>query len=323
VKSILPLLAVALAGVALGICGCKPKPVAQAPAETSAPAAPNAQPQVGVNAALQNSVTLQGEKEAAARTAQVGGPVHFMDMIETKAASWLKVDLKNKREFSVGADAKVRVDPFVYDPEVTAGEMTLSVTKGVFRYASGGAAPETVSFQTPTASIGIRGTTIEGVVGPEAADFLKQNGQAVDPAADPEKLAAVVLRGGSISLRTASQTGALDKPNYAVAIVGDTLGRPFLVRPKGDTWLRDRLPPLDGAPPPPAPLAPPRAVATVPPVVPPLPPAVAPPSAPVAPPPTPVRVNNPPPEPVVPAKPPVLQPVKPEPVKPPPEPAKP
>ena len=150
-KTIVPVLIVLLVlavagGGAFYYFKLRPAPEPAAPAPVAETPSTAGQPQVGFNAALRNLVTLQGDQDPAVRNAEVGGPVHFLDLIETKDQSWLKVDLRNEREFSVGADARVKVDKFVYDPEAGAGEMTMSVVKGVFRYASGSGKPETVSF---------------------------------------------------------------------------------------------------------------------------------------------------------------------------------
>src|SRR3546814_20762091 len=79
--------------------------------------------------------------------------------------------LLDKTSFTVGSNARVKIDRFVYDPARNASSVSASVAKGAFRFMSGKSLKNgrtRSSIQTPVASIGIRGTIVEGVVGREA-----------------------------------------------------------------------------------------------------------------------------------------------------------
>jgi hypothetical protein len=58
----------------------------------------------------------------------------------------------------VAPNSEVVIDRFVYDPDSDAGELTMSVTKGVLRFV-GGALSKTgkVNIKTPVGNLGIRG----------------------------------------------------------------------------------------------------------------------------------------------------------------------
>src|SRR3569833_4573823 len=92
------------------------------------------------------------------------------DEVTTGGRSSLQGLLRVKTTFTVGAGARGTIDRFVYDPIRGTRSMAASVAKGAFRFMSG--KPDragTTSINTPIASIGVRGTIVEGVVGSAAA----------------------------------------------------------------------------------------------------------------------------------------------------------
>jgi hypothetical protein len=77
--------------------------------------------------------------------------------------------LMDETIFTIGPDAALIIDEFVYDPETSAGKVTASVLKGAFRFVSGRVAkdePRNMSVKTPVRTIGIRGTSAAGRVIP-------------------------------------------------------------------------------------------------------------------------------------------------------------
>src|SRR3546814_4509254 len=108
----------------------------------------------------------------------------------------LRLDMTS---FTVGSNARVKIDRLFYDPVRNASSVSASVAKGAFRFMSGKSLKNgstRSSIQTPVASIGIRGTIVEGVVGREAIDIAKREpGITQDFEADPETASLIVLRG--------------------------------------------------------------------------------------------------------------------------------
>lgn len=92
--------------------------------------------------------------------AEVGSPLHAGEMLETGEGS-LGVTLKDDTQVSIGADTRVAVEEFIYEPARHELKLTVHLLKGVLQYISGIIAklkPEAVTVQTPTAFIGVRGT---------------------------------------------------------------------------------------------------------------------------------------------------------------------
>ena len=65
----------------------------------------------------------------------------------------------DKSTMTVGPNANMVIDQFVYDPNTGAGNLAASLTRGVFRFVGGKLSKHdnAVTMRTPTATIGIRG----------------------------------------------------------------------------------------------------------------------------------------------------------------------
>jgi hypothetical protein len=198
--------------------------------------------QVGVNAAVKNEVTIRGEAEEAARDAIVGEEVRLRDLITSGDEAALQVLLLDETVFTVGPQAQLVVERFIYDPDRGNGEMAASVARGAFRYMSGRTARRSrnVQIDTPVASMGVRGTIIEGAVGRDAIEQLTGLENQFGDVPTSENATVIVLRGpgegnqslnrdGAVDITTASGTYTLTESNQALFItgVGNTVIGPF------------------------------------------------------------------------------------------------
>jgi hypothetical protein len=202
-------------------------------------ALPSAAQTIGVNAAIRNQVQMKTAADAALRPAVLREAVHLGDAVASGPNSTLQVLLRDKSTFTVGANARMTFDRFVYDPNRGTSEVAASVTKGAFRFMSGKTQPNArKTINTPVASIGVRGTIVEGVVGPDAVDVL--NGQPGLPAftGNPDEAALVVLRGpsrktsgfdtpGLVDVTAGGVTTPLEHPGQAAVVFGGAVFGPF------------------------------------------------------------------------------------------------
>jgi hypothetical protein len=203
---------------------------------------------VGINAAIRNKVFMKTASDRALRPAVIKERVSIGDNIQTAQASVLQVVLLDRTNFTVGANARVTIDRFVYDPSRSASAVGASVARGAFRFMSGKSLhnmPGKSAVTTPVASIGVRGTIFEGVVGPDAVRIaLGEAGFAGKGNPDPDKATLIVLRGpgaapgvipGAIDVTADGQTVPVEQPGLAVYIPGPNqppLG-PFTLSDKG------------------------------------------------------------------------------------------
>lgn len=189
-----------------------------------------AQDSVGVNAAVRNSVQTRSGTSGALRPAQLRGQVRLGDQFVTGANSQVQVLLRDRSTFTVGSNARMTVDRFVVGSGGGA-----SVARGAFRFASGrtsrGGSNQAVS--TPVASIGVRGTIVDGVVGPEVRGIL--NGQPGVPnfGGDDETAVLVVLRGPAGDARTFDTPGGIDVEGGGRTVALDTPGQALIITDQG------------------------------------------------------------------------------------------
>ncbi|WGM40740.1 FecR family protein [Caulobacter sp. NIBR1757] len=202
-------------------------------------AAATAQEQVGVNAAVRNQVQ-QKSGAAPLRPAVVRAPVKLGDQYVTGPASQVQVLLRDRSTFTVGANARMTVDRFVAAAPNSPGGMSASVARGAFRFASGKTSrgPSRQAITTPVASIGVRGTIVEGLVGPEALALLQQQPGVPPFTGDPETMLLVVLRGpagsadsfdtpGAIDVERGGQIISLDRPGLSLIVTDAGAFGPF------------------------------------------------------------------------------------------------
>lgn len=97
----------------------------------------------------------------------IGTPIYQGDVIETSADGAVNISFIDETSFAVSEEARLAIDEYVFDPMTEAGTQNFSVLKGVFVFTSGLIGrddPDDVNIDTPSGSIGIRGTIIAGNV---------------------------------------------------------------------------------------------------------------------------------------------------------------
>jgi len=93
--------------------------------------------------------------------AVVGTPVFQGSQLKTSASSSLGVTFKDETVMSFGPDTVLTVDEYLYAPKQGKLKLGTKLAKGSLNYVSGTIAklqPDAVSVQTPTGTIGVRGT---------------------------------------------------------------------------------------------------------------------------------------------------------------------
>jgi len=222
---------------------------------------------VGVNAAVVNDVRMTTQANPAVHKAVVKERVSLGNDIVTGRASVLQVLLLDHTSFTVGSNARAKIDRFVYDPNRSASSVGLSVAKGAFRFISGKplhANPGQSAIRTPIVSIGIRGTIVEGAIGADAIRIAR--GEAAIPqsfTADPENASLIFLRGPGAAAQGGETPGAIDVTAGLITISvtgsgkamfapgpGQPLIGPFALSEAGSAALSDLLrKPRNGAAP--------------------------------------------------------------------------
>ncbi|MEE8393998.1 MAG: FecR family protein [Rhodospirillales bacterium] len=86
--------------------------------------------------------------------------VFLNEVLETVRTGGLKVAFIDGTELIMGSNTVLKIDDFVYEPGAQQEKSSLNLAVGVFLYVSGKMKKEGVTLETPTATIGIRGTEL-------------------------------------------------------------------------------------------------------------------------------------------------------------------
>lgn len=99
----------------------------------------------------------------AVMPAQPGQVVFQSDALRTGADGTIGVTLKDDTRLALGPASEVRVERFAYAPGTADLGMVLKFVRGVTAYVSGRLAklaPNSIRLETPSAIVGVRGTSL-------------------------------------------------------------------------------------------------------------------------------------------------------------------
>jgi len=105
--------------------------------------------------------------------AAVGVKLHMGDTLTTGPDGSLGLILRDNSSLSIGPESSIVIQRFLFSPAEGKLGLFARLAKGTMAYLSGmigKLAPETVRFETPVASIGIRGTCFVVRAGEVAAN---------------------------------------------------------------------------------------------------------------------------------------------------------
>ncbi len=176
-------------------------------------AAPAASFQAGVAAAVRGAVQVDRPPQVGL-SVKSGDPIHMGDVIRTDHQGGLQILLLDETVFTLGPDSEMTIDEFVYDPNVSGGQVDATLAKGVFRFVTGKVArdePENMNLALPEGSIGIRGTIAAVRVG---------DSESVVALLGPGPFNDADERVGGLHVRTPGGAEELVTPGFGVRLVG-------------------------------------------------------------------------------------------------------
>jgi hypothetical protein len=175
----------------------------------------------GVAAAVRGEVKLAavpGVREIGKDVAS-GDPIFLGDQVTTGAEGRLQIMLADETVFTIGPNAAMVIDTFVYDPATNAGKVTASVLKGTFRFVTGKVAkrePSDMEVKLPVGSIGVRGTSVAGEVdGTRATIVLLGPGPDTNTG---ERVGRILVTGTGAT--GAATTVEIVRPGFGTEITG-------------------------------------------------------------------------------------------------------
>jgi hypothetical protein len=119
--------------------------------------AAQAQAPAGVTAAVNPEASGTPPAELP-QLLEVGSNVVQNEHLSTGPQGQLQLLFRDGTTLTLGPGSDLTIDNFVYDPEAETAKLAMTAASGVFRFVGGAASKgEPVVFNTPTATIGIRG----------------------------------------------------------------------------------------------------------------------------------------------------------------------
>ena len=128
---------------------------------SAAPAAAQQQSAAGrIKVVSGSAFIVRGSDTIPARAGEL---VYAADGLRTGDGGSVGVTLRDDTRLSLGPNSEVRLDRFVYAPGNGGLGMVIKFVRGVAAYVSGRIAriaPESIRLETPSAIVGVRGTSL-------------------------------------------------------------------------------------------------------------------------------------------------------------------
>ncbi len=140
---------------------------------------------IGATVRIVNLVT--GEYEKDKRDLAKGDAVRQDEVIEVGDDGIGEIRLRDDTELALGPGARLKLDQFVYNPDISGGAIVLDLVQGAFRFITGIAAKPAYVIRTPTASITVRGTIFDVYVQASGVSWLLLLEGAIEVCSEPDR----------------------------------------------------------------------------------------------------------------------------------------
>jgi FecR protein len=117
--------------------------------------------QIGLAVVIRNDVS---QVEPTVSKILPGDDIVRNELVRTKADSSAKFVLRDNTNLLLGPNSTLKLDRAVFSDEKGVGEIAVNLTLGSFRFMTGNLAKESYAINTPLATLGIRGTTLDFLV---------------------------------------------------------------------------------------------------------------------------------------------------------------
>jgi Tfp pilus assembly protein FimT len=155
-----------------------------------------AREKIGGATTVERDVTgaLSGEERKVAQ----GDDVFLDETVRTAALSAAKLRFVDETDLSLGPQASVKLDAYVFNPDKTAKEMAVTMTKGAMRWVSGLSPSSAYRIKTPQATIGVRGTIFDLVADGRRTTVVLQEGAVEVCTTGSRRVCRMLTRKGDV-----------------------------------------------------------------------------------------------------------------------------
>src|ERR1700738_4740252 len=209
----------------------QPQPAqAPAPAPAAAPAQAATDEPIGNVATLTGSATVT--RNNAATPLKPKDDIFLNDVLQTSANSTLGVTFNDATTFNLTANARITVDNYVYEDGGKQNAALFDITKGTVAFVAAAVAKTgDMKISTPSATLGIRGTT--GLVEvPQGAAAANANNVAIKLYPDPDGRVGRIEVNGRDGARLGSLTQGGSGFHIRPGAAGRFAALPLAISPK-------------------------------------------------------------------------------------------
>jgi hypothetical protein len=129
-----------------------------------------AEPEVGTAVLIKNKVT--GKLRTEERVLQTGLRVHRNELVRTGPQAQAEMTLDDNTKLALGPEAELLLDEYAVAAGSDTKTIALKVLKGTLRFLTGNNASKSYKIETPSATIGVRGTVFDVYIGPGGDTFV-------------------------------------------------------------------------------------------------------------------------------------------------------
>jgi hypothetical protein len=119
------------------------------------------------------------EQAAGKHVLTVGEDVFIGDLITTNASGQVQIKFDDGTELVVGPASSLRIEDYLLRSDGSAGKFAINALGGTFRFVTGSAPKNRYQIETPTGTIGIRGTAFDFNVDRKATQVLVYHGTTI------------------------------------------------------------------------------------------------------------------------------------------------
>ena len=108
----------------------------------------------------------EADRTGAAQTLVVGSDIFIGDVVKTGDKGQVQIQFADTTKLVVGPHSSLKIEDYLLRNDGSAGKLVVDMLGGSFRFATGDAPKDRYKIDTPTGTIGVRGTHFDVFVAP-------------------------------------------------------------------------------------------------------------------------------------------------------------
>ena len=119
------------------------------------------------------------ETKVDSKTLTVGADIFIGDRVVTGAEGQVQIKFSDQTELVVGPNSALLIEDYLLREDDSPGKFAINALSGTFRFTTGRAPKDRYVIQTPTGTIGVRGTSFDFNSNTQETRVLLYHGQVV------------------------------------------------------------------------------------------------------------------------------------------------